>query len=269
MIEIIQGNCLKLFNRLEHDSVDLIIADPPYNVYENDIIKMPFQRRKKHIEWDQYDKNFIEFSLNWIDLSISKLKETGSLFIFGGVNYRRGNDLLTLIQLLRKELNFVNLIVWHYPNGFGARRFFSNRFELIAWFAKSKKYFFNLDAVRIKYDEKTLNEYLKDKRLNPDNVRKGKSPTNVWKIGRINANAKERLDHPTQKPEEIVERIILSTTKKNDLVVDPFAGSGTTAKVCQDLDRNFIGFEKKADYINMITNRLDLNQSVSIQKVKK
>lgn len=244
--------------------MDLIIADPPYNVYEDDVIKMPFQQRKKHVEWDQYDKNFIDFSLSWIESSIAKLKETGSLFIFGGVNYKKGNDLLTLIQILREELEFINIIVWHYPNGFGARRFFSNRFELIAWFAKSRKYHFYLDAVRIKYDEDTLQQYLKDKRLNPENVRKGKNPTNVWEIGRINANAKERLEHPTQKPEEIMERIILSTTKEEGLVVDPFVGSGTTAKVCQDLNRNFIGFEKKEQYLKMAQNRLNLQDNVSI-----
>jgi len=234
----------------------LIIADPPYNICENDIIKMPYQRRKKDIEWDPYDKNFIEFSLEWIELSISKLKETGSLFIFGGVNYQKENDLLTLIQLLRKDLRFVNLIIWYYPNGFGSNRFFSNRFELIAWFAKSKNYYFNLDAVRLKYDKKTLKEYLKDKRCNPENVKKGKNPTNVWKIGRINANAKERLNHPTQKPEEIIERIILATTEEDNLVVDPFLGSGTTAKVCKDLKRNCIGFEKEANFVEMAKKRV-------------
>ena len=97
----------------------------------------------------------------WIDASFQKLKKTGSLFIFGGVNYAKGNDLLALLPILRQNLHFVNLIVWYYHNGYGSRRFFSNRYELIAWFAKSPKYKFNLDAVRITYDETTLQNILK------------------------------------------------------------------------------------------------------------
>ena len=255
MIRIEEGDCIELLKTIEDNSIDLIIADPPYNVYENSIVKMPYQRRKKNVKWDQYNNDFLQFSKKWINLIYPKLKETGSFFIFGGVNYVKGNDLLSLLPILRKQFQFVNLIVWYYPNGFGARRFFSNRFELIAWFTKGKDYFFNLDAVRIKFDQKTLNEYLKDKRLKPENVKKGKNPTNVWKIGRINANAKERLPHPTQKPEKIIKRIILATTEEDDLVLDPFLGSGTTAKVCQDLKRNCIGFEIEHRYIEMAKQR--------------
>ena len=268
MIKIIQGNCLKLFNTIEDESVDIVIADPPYNVYQNTIVKMPYQRRKKNIDWDDFDKDFVEFSFEWIDLCIQKLKKNGSIFIFGGVNYIKGNDLLSLIPSLRKKLDFINLIIWHYPNGFGARRFFSNRFELIVWLTKGRKYYFNLDAVRIKFDQKTLKEYLKDKRLNPENVLKGKNPTNVWDIGRINANAKERLKHPTQKPERIIERIILSATKENDLVLDPFLGSGTTAKVCQNLNRNCIGFEINPEYIQIATKRCNIKTNIYSQDLE-
>jgi len=245
----------------------LIVADPPYNVYENEVVKMAYQRRKKNITWDQFDTNFMDFSLEWIDLCYQKLKKTGSIFIFGGVNYTKGNDLLALIPMLRQKMQFVNMIIWYYPNGFGSRRFFSNRYELIGWFSKSKKYKFNLDAVRIPYDEKTLAEYLKDKRLNPENVMKGKNPTNVWQIGRINGNEKSRTIHPTQKPEEIIERIILSTTDEGDLVVDPFLGSGTTMKVCQDLHRNCIGMEINPEYYQLITERCKL-KPFQIQQTK-
>ena len=105
------------------------------------------------------------------------------------------------------------------------------------WFAKSKKYLFNLDEVRIKYDDDTLALYKKDKRLNPDNLVKGKNPTNVWEISRLNSNSLERVGHPTQKPEAIIERIVKSMSRKNDIVLDLFAGSAITLKVCIDLDR--------------------------------
>lgn len=258
MIQILHGDCLKLFPKVQDNSVDLIISDPPYNVYENSVVKMAYQRRKKNVEWDQFDENFGQFSMEWIDLSIQKLKPQGSLFIFGGVNYGKGNDLIELIPILRKKLHFVNLIVWHYPNGYGSRRFFSNRYELIAWFAKGKKYKFNLDNVRIPYDEQTLKTYLKDKRLRPENVAKGKNPTNVWTINHLNGNQKSRLAHPTQKPEEIIQRIVYATTDENDLVLDPFVGSGTTAKVCQELHRNCIAFELNTEYYQMAMKRCQL-----------
>jgi len=258
MNQLLKGDCRDHLRSLANNSVDLIIADPPYNVYENEVVKMTFQRRKKDVTWDQFDANFMEFSMEWLELCTQKLKKTGSLFIFGGVNYMKGNDLLSLLPMLRQKMQFVNMIVWYYHNGYGSRRFFSNRYELIGWFSKSRKYKFNLDAVRIPYDEKTLAEYLKDKRLNPENVMKGKNPTNVWQIGRINGNEKSRTIHPTQKPEEIIERIILSTTDKGDLVVDPFLGSGTTMKVCQNLDRNCIGMEINPEYFPLIEKRCHL-----------
>ncbi|MFM7366891.1 MAG: DNA methyltransferase, partial [Sphaerospermopsis kisseleviana] len=100
--------------------------------------------------------------------------------------------------------------IWNYPNGMSAHRFFANRHEEIAWFAKTSKYYFDLDAVREPFDEATKIEYLKDKRLRPESVEKGRNPTNVWKIPRLNGNSKERVGHPTQKPRQLIQRIIRS-----------------------------------------------------------
>jgi site-specific DNA-methyltransferase (adenine-specific) len=259
MIRLLQGNCIELLPRIRNGSIDLAIADPPYNVYENETVKMAFQQRKKNIGWDQFDEHFLEFSITWIDMVIDKLNDNGSLFIFGGVNFLKGNDLISLIPVLRNKLRFVNLIVWYYHNGSSSRRFFSNRYELIAWFAKGEKYKFDLDAVRVKYDEATLKEYLKDKRLHPENVMKGKNPTNVWEVNRINANSGERLDHPTQKPEEIIRRILLAASGEGDWVLDPFAGSGTTLVACQALNRNCLGIELDDAYFEMARARCGLD----------
>ncbi|MHA1265948.1 MAG: DNA-methyltransferase [Candidatus Helarchaeota archaeon] len=259
MIKLLKGNCLELFEFVADESASLVIADPPYNVYEKDITKVSFQRRKKFIEFDTFNGKFIDFSEKWINLSIDKVKQSGSLFVFGGVNYIKGADLLELLPILRKKLEFINLIIWYYKNGMDAKRFFSNRFELIAWFAKDRRnYKFYLDRVRIKYNQKTLQTYLKDKRLNPASVMKGKNPTNVWEIPRLNANAKEKLNHPTQKPKQIIERIIKATTDEGDLVVDPFVGSGTTLEVCKELRRDCIGFEIKEEYYQMARKRCNL-----------
>ncbi|HMF31389.1 MAG TPA: site-specific DNA-methyltransferase [Candidatus Lokiarchaeia archaeon] len=257
-IEIFQADCLDVLPELQGRGIRLAIADPPYNVY--DIAQfahaVPFQRRNHAVTFDEHDDNFLEFTQRWVDLVTAALHPDGSLFVFGGVNYKNGNDLLGILPYLRQQLEFINLIVWHYPNGSDSRRFFANRHELIAWFARSRKYTFNLDAVREIYDEKRLKAYLKDKRLNPEVVAKGRNPTNVWQINRVGANAKERLGHPTQKPEEIIERIVLSCSDVGDVILDSFAGVGTTPAVCARLGRGCIAIESDPNYFKIAVDRV-------------
>ncbi|WP_147164636.1 site-specific DNA-methyltransferase, partial [Pararhodospirillum oryzae] len=103
-----------------------------------------------------------------------------------------------------------------------------------------KKYFFDLDAVREPYDEETKAAYLKDKRLNPESVEKGRNPTNVWRIGRLNGNSLERVGHPTQKPAAVIERLVRSLSYPGSTVLDFFSGSGVTARVAIQEGRNSI-----------------------------
>src|SRR5207244_7481290 len=125
-------------------------------------------------------------------------------------------------------------------NGMGAQRFFATRHEEIAWFAKTLKYYFDLDAVRTKLDARTLDIYKRDKRLNPDNLDKGINPTNVWRIPRLNGNAKERVGHPTQKPKALIARIVRALSFPGSTVLDFFAGSGVTARVAIETGRHSI-----------------------------
>jgi site-specific DNA-methyltransferase (adenine-specific) len=147
-----------------------------------------------------------------------------------------------------------NLIIWNYPNGMGAQRFFANRHEEIVWFAKTQKYYFDLDAVRQKLDPRTLEIYRKDKRLNQENLSKGINPTNVWKIPRLNGNSKERVGHPTQKPRALIERIVRSMSYPESTVLDFFAGSGVSSRVAieerrhsisSDADTKFLAYFKR------------------------
>ena len=132
-----------------------------------------------------------------------------------------------------------------------AYRFFANRHEEIAWFAKTRKYYFDLDSVREPYDEATKAVCLKDKRLNPDTVEKGRNPTNVWQVGRLNGNSVERVGHPTQKPRSIIRRLVRSLSYPGSTVLDFFGGSGITTRVgieegrhsvCYDTDKSFLSF---------------------------
>lgn len=235
---VVISDVVECLRKIPDNSVQLIIADPPYNI---DIA-----------EWDNYD-NYIEWAAQWINESYRVLKKTGNLVIFGGFQFENAGrgDLLELVHYIRNntKLKLVNVIIWYYKNGISARRFFSNRHEEIMWFVKTDKYQFNLDDVRIKYDKETLELYKRDKRLNPANLEKGKNPTNVWEISRLNSNSLERVGHPTQKPEAIIERIVRSMSSRDDVVIDLFAGSAVTFKVCVEQERNSIGCDLSEDVL--------------------
>ncbi len=223
-------NAIDFLKIVPDSSIQLILIDPPYNI---DVAS-----------WDNYE-NYMDWAKEWISQIERILTDDGNFAIFGGFQYQdeaKTGDLLEIMHYLRHntKLRFVNFIVWYYKTGMSAQRFFANRHEEILWFAKSKKYYFNLDSVRTPFDEETKIKYKKDKRLNPDSIDKGKNPTNVWEIERLVGNAKERVGHPTQKPIEVIRRLIKGLSYPGSLVMDFFAGSGTTGIVAIEEMRNSI-----------------------------
>lgn len=214
-------DCYAFLKSLPDESVQLICIDPPYNL--------------ELAEWDSYEK-YIDWASNWINESYRVLSKNGSMVIFGGIQFRdvKSGDLIDIIQYIRHNTKFklINTIIWYYKNGMSAHRYFANRHEEAIWLAKTDDYYFDLDSVRVPYSDEDLKLALKDKRLNPENTVKGKNPTNVWQIGRLNGNSKERVGHPTQKPVEIIERFIKALSYPGSVVLDFFAGSGTVGRVC-------------------------------------
>ena len=231
---VFSADCLEVLKTIPDDSIQLIVCDPPYNILMAD--------------WDEYD-DYQEWARSWIDEACRVLSDTGNFVIFGGLQYQGeagGGDLLSIIHDVRRSklFNLVNLIIWNYPNGMGAQRFFANRHEELVWFSKSKRYYFDLDAVREPYDDATKAAYRKDKRLRPENIEKGRNPTNVWQIGRLNGNSKERVGHPTQKPIAIIDRIVKGLSHEGSVVLDFFAGSAVTSRVALELNRHSISTDK-------------------------
>jgi site-specific DNA-methyltransferase (adenine-specific) len=156
----------------------------------------------------------------------------------------------------------VNLIIWYYKNGMSAHRFFANRHEEAVWLSKTKKYYFDLDSVRVEFDEVTKAMYKKDKRLNPESVDKGKNPTNVWEIGRLNGNSKERVGHLTQKPVELIRRFVKALSFEGSIVLDFFAGSGTTGRVCIEERRHSLLVDsdnRLHDYLDKHIKQIESN----------
>lgn len=214
-------DCCDFLKKIPDESIQLICIDPPYNL--------------ELAGWDVYD-DYIEWASKWINEAYRVLSKSGNLVIFGGIQFRdiKSGDLIDIIQYARHNTKFklINTIIWHYKNGMSAHRYFANRHEEVIWLAKTNNYYFDLDAVREQYSEVDLKLALKDKRLNPENIMKGKNPTNVWQIGRLNGNSKERVGHPTQKPIKIITRLVKSLSYPGSNVLDFFAGSGTIGRVC-------------------------------------
>ncbi len=239
-------DAVEILKQIPDSSIQLVLIDPPYN------LNMDY--------WDTFD-NYLEWAKTWLDEIYRILSDSGNCVIFGGFQFQdlKKGDLLEILHYTRHstKLRFVNLIIWYYKNGMSAHRFFANRHEEVIWLTKTKKYYFNLDAVRVPYSPKQKKAALKDKRLISANVEKGKNPTNVWEIGRLNGNSKERVGHPTQKPVEIIRRFVRGLSYPGSIVFDFFAGSGTTGRACIEEGRNSI----LVDTDSMLNEYLQLHLS--------
>lgn len=254
-------DCCDFLKDIPDNSVQLICIDPPYNL---------------ELEtWDIYD-NYIEWAATWLQEAYRVLSNTGSMVIFGGIQFRdvKSGDIIDIIQYVRNHTKFklINTIIWYYKNGMSAHRYFANRHEEVIWLAKTNDYYFDLDSVRIPYSEEQLQLALRDKRLNPENTRKGKNPTNVWEIGRLNGNSKERVGHPTQKPVEIIERFVKALSYKGSIVLDFFAGSGTVGRVCINEKRHCLMCDSSfssVEYFNKHVKLMkDLKQDTDYESAK-
>lgn len=240
-------DCCDFLKKLPDESVQLICIDPPYNL--------------ELAGWDIYE-NYIDWAAQWLLEAYRVLSKNGSMVIFGGIQFRdiKSGDLIDIIHYVRNNTKFklINTIIWYYKNGMSAHRYFANRHEEVIWLAKSNDYYFDLDAVKVPYPEEDLKLALKDKRLNPENTLKGKNPTNVWEIGRLNGNSKERVGHPTQKPLKIIERIVRALSYPGSVVLDFFAGSGTVGRVCINEGRNCMMCDSDKSTIEYFNKHIEL-----------
>lgn len=240
--KILVADCLETLAAIDDESVQLVICDPPYNI--------------RMASWDSMG-GYVSWASEWLREVERVLAPSGNFVLFGGLQYQGEagtGDLLSLIAWMRQhsKMLLANLIIWNYPNGMSAQRFFANRHEEIVWFAKTPKYYFDLDAVREKLDAKRLAAYKRDKRLNPVNLDKGINPTNVWRIPRLNANSKERVGHPTQKPKVLIERLVQSLSYPGSTIVDFFAGSGVSTRVAIENNRHSISGDADESFLSYL-----------------
>lgn len=230
-------------HRIPNASVDLVIADPPYGLgkdYGNESDMMP-------------PDEFLEWTQAWVDLTLPKIKDTGSMYIF--TTWRRSPEIFAFIKT---RMLMVNEIIWDrkVPSMGGTTRRFSSVHDTIGFFAKSKRYYFDLDAVRIPYDPETKKARTRSIFVGKKWLEVGYNPKDVWRVSRLHRLHKERENHPTQKPLEIVERMVKSSCPETGVVLDPFAGSGATVEACVKHDRQCVAFEINPDYCQLIERRI-------------
>ena len=242
-------DCIELLKKLPDNTIDFIITSPPYNI-------------GKEYEEAQDLEQYLLFQKTVIKECYRILKDTGTIFwqVADYVDKKTSEHIpLDIIFFpLFKDLgmHLINRIIWIKDHGLHGKKRFSCRFETALWLAKSKNYTFNLDFIRVpqkwpnktsfrdaNYGEKTCNEL-------------GKNPGDVWAFGNVRHNHEEQTIHPAQFPEDLVERMILCATNENDIVLDPFMGSGTTAVVAKNFNRHFLGSEIVKEYVDLSNQRI-------------
>ena len=244
-IELLNGDCITLMKEIPENSVNLIFADPPYNLQLNKELLRPNNSKVDGVkeDWDKFSSfdEYDKFTRTWLREARRILKKNGAIWVIGSYHniFRVGVGLQDLGYWI------LNDVFWRKSNpmpNFRGRRF-TNAHETLIWAAKSdsSKYVFNYDAL------KELNE--------------GTQMRSDWFLPICSGS--ERLKgkdgkkvHPTQKPEALLHRIIIATTKKGDLILDPFLGTGTTGAVAKRLGRKFIGIEKDKSYFKESQKRI-------------
>ena len=230
-------------------SVDLVFADPPYNIGK---VFGNFRDR-----WPS-DKAYAEWCYQWLDLCLRKLKTSGSLYVMTSTQSMPFLDLY-----LRDRTTILSRIIWHYDSsGVQAKNYFGSLYEPILFCVMdAHRYTFNADAIKIEARTGTQRKLIDYRKPVPTQYNTHKVPGNLWYFPRVRYRMDEYEEHPSQKPESLIERIIKASSNSGDVVLDPFAGTFTTAAVAQKLGRKSISVEREEKYIPIGLRRLGLAES--------
>ena len=243
--KVLYGDCLSHLKKLSSDSVDLVFADPPYNLQLDRELLRPNNTRVDGVDndWDKFDSfaNYDEFCRSWLFECRRILKPDGALWVIGSYHniFRTGAVLQDLGYWI------LNDVVWRKTNpmpNFRGRRF-TNAHETLIWASReqSSRYTFNYESMKALNDDIQMrSDWLFPICSGPERLK----------------DEGGRKAHPTQKPEALLHRIVLASTNRGDVVLDPFFGTGTTGAVAKQLGRRFIGIEQDADYVKAARERI-------------
>lgn len=254
--KIINGDSLLELSKFTKESIDLMIIDPPYNQIPE--------------KWDTFtnEEKFFKFTKQYLSLCYDILKDGGSVYLFN--NEYNLAHILPMIKEL--GFNYQNWIIWVKKDGLSSAKYkYVNSSESILFFTKGKRpKTFNFDDIRTPYESTSRMAHAQKKGILKNGKRwfpnpNGKLTTNIWEFSSARHKKKvngktQKLVHPTVKPHDLIKRMILASSNVNDIVLDPFAGSGTTGFVCRELNRQFILIEKENVYFKYIEKELKNNE---------
>lgn len=255
--KIILGNAIEILksNIIKNGSVNLIFADPPYNIGKN------FNGIKD--KWEN-DKLYQKWCYEWLQLCIDKLAPNGSLYLMSSTQNSPYFDIF-----LRKRLTILSRIVWYYDSsGVQAKKYFGSLYEPILHCVKKKTdYTFNAEDVKVEAKTGSIRKLIDYRKKIPMVYNTSKVPGNVWYYPRVRYRMDEYEIHPSQKPIALLERIIRASSNPNDLVLDPFAGTFTTAFVAKKLNRRTISIEIDEEYLKIGLRRLNIDDRYKGKKL--
>lgn len=254
------GDALTWLNSLPAASIDLIVADPPYNL--------------KKADWDTFESPevYLDWSVNWLQAAARILKPTGSLYVMGF------SEILADIKRPASQyFASCRWLIWHYKNKANLGQDWGRSHESILLFRHAEAPPLNLDHVRIPYGNHTLkypnhpqaisSQYGKgekgDRHQNWVPNPQGAKPKDVIEIPTTCNGMREKTPHPTQKPEALIRKFVLASSQRGDIVLDPFAGSGTTLVVAEQLGRRWLGCEINPEYNHWAIARILASEQLS------
>lgn len=255
-ITLFNGDCLKLLKMIPDNTISLIVTSPPYNIGKE------YEKRTKISEYYKWQRDILQ--------ECHRILKTDGSICWQVGNYIDNGEVIPLDMLLypiftELKMKMRNRIIWHFGHGLHATKRFSGRHETIMWFTKTDDYYFDIDPIRVpqKYPNK---KYFKGTRkgelsCNPN----GKNPSDVWEIPNVKNNHIEKTEHPCQFPVGLIERLILSMTKENDIILDPFVGSGTTFVASILNNRKCVGAEMEEKYIAIAKDRIKMSYNGTIK----
>ncbi len=244
---IFHGDCCEILKQLDDQSVDLVFADPPYNIGK---------KFSKFSDTWPTDVAYAEWCYSWLAECMRVLKSTGSLYVMASTQAMPYLDLW-----LRSRLTILSRIVWHYDSsGVQAKRYYGSMYEPLLFCVKdTKAYTFNSSHIEVEARTGAVRKLIDYRKDTPTPYKTTKIPGNAWYFPRVRYRMDEYEDHPSQKPESLLERIIKASSNRNDVVLDPFGGTFTTSAVAQRLGRQSISIESQTEYIKIGLRRLGIS----------
>lgn len=244
---MLHGDALEcLRSAIDDASVDLVFADPPYNLGK---------RFGDHGDVWASDETYAQWCYEWLDLCIQKLKPNGSLYLMASTQAMPFLDLF-----LRTRLTILGRIVWHYDSsGVQAKRRFGSLYEPVLYAVRDPRHYtFRAEDIWVQARTGAVRQLIDYRGPNPRPYGALKVPGNVWTFNRVRYRMPEYEEHPTQKPEALLERIVRASTHPGDTVLDPFAGTFTTGAVARRLGRRSLSIERERLYVGIGLRRLGL-----------